>query len=88
MTTWNQLKIHQRPVLILNINGFYTPLRQQISKAVEAGFISQLNSSLMRFVDLEEGEVEGKVDWGRKGVEALEGWKWEEGAGYDLKWTK
>lgn len=37
--TWKQIGIHQKPIIFLNIHGFYTPLIEFIDKAVAAGFI-------------------------------------------------
>lgn len=40
MTTWSQLGIHSdRPVLVLSVNGFYAPLKEQILLAAREGFI-------------------------------------------------
>ncbi|RPA83567.1 hypothetical protein BJ508DRAFT_55133 [Ascobolus immersus RN42] len=38
--TWNQLGIHSRPIIVLNIDGFYDLLLGWVDKAVEGGFIS------------------------------------------------
>lgn len=40
MITWSQLGIHSKPVGVLNINGFYSPLLQFFDKAVERGFVT------------------------------------------------
>jgi hypothetical protein len=58
------------------VNGFYSPLRDQIERAVSEGFITPANTSLIKFVDLESGDDEAK-DWGRRAVEALESWVWD-----------
>ncbi|KAJ9094087.1 hypothetical protein QFC21_006188 [Naganishia friedmannii] len=76
MVTWNQLRIHRRPVVVLNVNGFYTPLRQQIELAVAEGFITSSNMSLIKFVDLQSGDEEER-DWGKRCMEALEAWVWD-----------
>lgn len=38
--TWNQIGIHQKPVVLLNYKGFYNPLLQQLRLMVREGFIS------------------------------------------------
>ncbi|XP_007206049.1 cytokinin riboside 5'-monophosphate phosphoribohydrolase LOG1 [Prunus persica] len=38
--TWAQLGIHDKPVGLLNVDGFYNSLLSFIDKAVEEGFIS------------------------------------------------
>lgn len=37
--TWKQLGIYLKPVVILNINGYYDPLLQMLEKAVEEHFM-------------------------------------------------
>lgn len=40
MVTWNQLGIHDRPVVVFNVEGYYDGLLAWIRGAVEAGFVS------------------------------------------------
>jgi hypothetical protein len=83
MTTWSQLGIHSnRPVLLLNIDSFFTPLQQQIQRSVDEGFIAAKNLAFIKFIDGPDD-----ADWGRLAVEALDGWVWDENAGYKgLDW--
>ncbi|HMV87257.1 MAG TPA: TIGR00730 family Rossman fold protein [Blastocatellia bacterium] len=37
--TWGQLGIHQKPIGLLNVAGYYDPLLAMIDRAVEEGFI-------------------------------------------------
>ncbi|VFQ96983.1 unnamed protein product [Cuscuta campestris] len=37
--TWSQLGIHEKPVGLLNVEGYYNSLLSFIDKAVEEGFI-------------------------------------------------
>lgn len=39
VTTWNQLKIHDKKIFILNTNGFYDYLIAQIHKMEQEGFL-------------------------------------------------
>lgn len=39
MITWVQLKLHSKPVLLFNVNGFYDGLIKFVDSAVDAGFI-------------------------------------------------
>lgn len=39
--TWKQLGYHTKPVAILNIAGFYTPLIEQFAKSVQCGFLKK-----------------------------------------------
>lgn len=46
--TWNQIGIIEKPVTLLNWNGFYTPLLDMIHHAAEAGFIKQENIEILQ----------------------------------------
>lgn len=37
--TWCQLSVHDKPVGVLNVNGYYDPFCQQIKNGVENGLI-------------------------------------------------
>lgn len=39
VVSWGQLGIHQKPVGLLNVNGFYEPLLAMVDQAIQAGFI-------------------------------------------------
>lgn len=45
--TWNQLGIHDRPIVVFNINGFYDGLVKWVDEAVESGFISKDNRKII-----------------------------------------
>jgi len=47
MTTWNQLGIHRVGVVLVNINGYWDGLLAWVRNAVEAGFISSENGSIL-----------------------------------------
>ncbi|KAJ3238383.1 hypothetical protein HDU78_003565 [Chytriomyces hyalinus] len=49
--TWSQLGIHAKPIIILNTNGFYEPLRNLIDRGVAEGFILKENREIAIFVD-------------------------------------
>ena len=45
--TWSQLGIHTKGVCVLNVNGFYDGLFAWIRTAVDEGFISEGNSTII-----------------------------------------
>lgn len=51
MLTWAQLGLHQKPVALFNIKGFYDPLRHLADNMVEEGFLNQLNHDMLIFED-------------------------------------
>ena len=45
--TWLQLGLHNKPVAILNVNGYYDLLLQQLDVMVEQRFLKQANRELV-----------------------------------------
>lgn len=74
VTTWNQLGIHEMPVIIYNVDGYWNGLVQWIQNAVGAGFIKQGAAGIV---------VEAKT--AEEVVAALKGYKNAEGR-FQLTW--
>ncbi|XP_024040177.1 cytokinin riboside 5'-monophosphate phosphoribohydrolase LOG5 isoform X3 [Citrus clementina] len=80
--TWAQLGIHDKPVGLINVDGYYNSLLNFIDKAVDDGFISpsqrsilvsapnakELVQKLEEYVPLHDGVV-AKVKWEAEQVE-------------------
>lgn len=93
MTTWVQLGIHRKPVILLSVDGFYDSLKVFIEgyvpllttagtdtgRAITAGFISPLNRAFLTFVEA-PSPLDPSFDWGEAAVAAVEAWE-AEGAG-------
>lgn len=47
MITWAQLGLHQKPIGILNIDGFYDDLIQLVQNMVDKGFLKQVNRDML-----------------------------------------
>jgi len=45
--TWAQLGLHQKPIAILNINGFYNDLLSCIETMVAKGFLKAVNQKML-----------------------------------------
>mgnify|MGYP005620093051 CR=1 FL=1 len=45
--TLNQLQIEQKPVGLLNINGFFDPILLQLDRMVEEGYLKQENREML-----------------------------------------
>ncbi len=45
--TWAQLGLHQKPVALLNVHGYFDGLIQFLDHAVQAGFLSSSNRALL-----------------------------------------
>ncbi len=53
--TWAQLELHDKPIIILDINGYWQALKTLIDKTVEDGFASNSVERLFQVVDSVEG---------------------------------
>ncbi|KFF12795.1 LOG family protein YvdD [Chryseobacterium soli] len=51
MITWAQLGLHQKPIGILNIDGFYNDLIKLVQNMVEKGFLKQVNQKILLISD-------------------------------------
>ena len=47
MITWAQLGLHQKPIGILNIDGFYDDLIRMVQTMVDKGFLKQINRDML-----------------------------------------
>jgi hypothetical protein len=49
--TWSQLGLQHKPLVVLNIGGYYTPLRNLLAHAVAEGFMTPADQALVHFAD-------------------------------------
>ncbi len=47
MLTWGQLGLHDKPVGILNTNGFYREILSAVDRMVDEGFLKDLNRDMI-----------------------------------------
>lgn len=73
--TWNQLGIHNRGVVALNVDGFWDGILNWVQGSVAAGFISEGNGDIMKGVNTPEEAIKAlqeykpskgrfKLEWG------------------------
>ncbi|KAF4472872.1 lysine decarboxylase [Fusarium albosuccineum] len=77
VVTWNQLGIHDRPIVLFNIGGFFDHLLAWVTNSVKEGFISEGTSNIISVANTAE-DVANKIqeyelatgrhllDWGVK----------------------
>lgn len=51
VVTWRQLGFHEKPVFLLNTNGYWTPLMQLIDHVIEEGFADPTLRDFVQPVD-------------------------------------
>jgi uncharacterized protein (TIGR00730 family) len=57
--TWRQLSLHDKPIGLLNVAGFFDPLLAWIDRTVEEGFLRADNRALIHVGD----QPERLIDW-------------------------
>lgn len=72
MVTWVQLGIHNLPIVLPNVLGFWTPLQRLVHSAMQNGFIAPNCLDLLCFVQPEEVRQSFGGDWGQAITAALE----------------
>ncbi|KAG2115526.1 hypothetical protein DEU56DRAFT_840864 [Suillus clintonianus] len=89
VVAWNQLNIHNKPVILLNVLSYYNPLRELIRNGVREGFIQPLNEKLCVFVDGPADQKDHEsFDWGKATVDAIAAWQHVQAEAYPIHWTK
>lgn len=49
--TWRQLGFHDKPIVVVDVGGYFAPLRDIIAHGVAEGFVSQRDQDLVTIVD-------------------------------------
>lgn len=76
MVTWNQLGIHQLPVVLVNVDGYWDGLLDWVRNSIREGFVGESNADILVEVKRPEDVVEAlrdykvaegrfKLDWSR-----------------------
>lgn len=50
VATWRQIGLHRKPIVVVDHEGYYAPLRAQVDRAVEAGFMHPMLRGFIGFV--------------------------------------
>ena len=61
--TWSQLKLSDKPVVIVDVNGFWRPLLALIEHTIGAGFTREENRGLYKVVDSPAGVFDVIGNW-------------------------
>ncbi|KAF8415896.1 hypothetical protein L210DRAFT_3415189 [Boletus edulis BED1] len=87
--TWNQLNIHNKPVVLINVFSYYNPLRDLIRTGIREGFIRPENERLVVFIDGPADHADHETfDWGRAAVDAIDAWEHAKVCTLPFYWNK
>lgn len=89
VVTWNQLNIHNKPVILINVFAYYNPLRDLIRNGIREGFIRPENEKLLVFVDGPADHAAHETfDWGQAALDAIDAWEHDKVSTLPFYWTK
>jgi uncharacterized protein (TIGR00730 family) len=63
VTTWNQLGIHNMPVVVYNVDGYWTELMKWVKNAVAIGFVSKGNAEIVVEAHNAESVIQCLLDY-------------------------
>src|ERR1700761_6044837 len=79
IVTWAQLKLHQKPCILININGYYDSFLAFLDHAVAQGFIKPENRRLIQVAEDAEAALGiAQSHWKAKGTKPLHDEKLDE----------
>lgn len=55
--TWAQLGLHDKPVILANVDGYYNKLIEFIDEAVNSGFVDPGNRKLLKTAETVQGSI-------------------------------
>jgi uncharacterized protein (TIGR00730 family) len=56
--TWKQLGLYLKPIVILNVNGFYNPLLEMLQQAIDENFMRREHGSIWQVATTAEEAIE------------------------------
>lgn len=67
IVTWAQLKLHQKPCILINTNGYYDGFLAFLDHAMSEGFLKPENRKLIQVADNAESALEmAQAGWDRQ----------------------
>lgn len=63
VVSWAQIGIHEKPIGVLNVLGYYEPLVDMLEKCVEAGFMKKTNLNLLLIEEELETLLERMINY-------------------------
>ena len=63
MLTWDQLRIHEKPVVLVNLEGFFDGFLAQLDRALADGLLLAENRALLAVVDRVDAVVAAALAW-------------------------
>ncbi len=61
VVTWAQLGMHEKPIFVLDVGGYYAPLATLLDHSVESGYIAPTHRETVRLLPSVEALIEALV---------------------------
>ncbi len=58
VATWSQIGLHRKPVVLLDVDGFWAPLVAQLDRMVDVGLLKPRNRSILQVAATPEAAVD------------------------------
>jgi hypothetical protein len=55
--TWRQLNLHNKPIVVVNINGYWDHLKTLFNTVIDEAFAHEEHRQIVQFVDSAEGAI-------------------------------
>ena len=73
---------------MLNILGYYEPIRALVRRGVDEGFIQPGTENFVLFVDGPKDHSDhGDFDWGKAALDVLDNWDYDHESFYRFDWS-
>ncbi|KAI3405655.1 hypothetical protein KGF56_001673 [Candida oxycetoniae] len=63
IVTWNQLNIHNKPIVVFNIDGYFDSFVTFIKNSISCGFVSSKNGEIIQIADSVDGVIEAITNY-------------------------
>ena len=72
--TWKQIGLHDKPIVVVNVDGFWDPLKNLMDTIIKKKFASATDDAIVCFVDKVEDAVSTLVDAPRVSINPSKKW--------------
>ena len=72
--TWRQLALHDKPIIVVNIEGYWSPLLVLVDRLVDQGFARESDRQMLQVVDTVEEVIDALATAPRENVDPQSKW--------------
>lgn len=72
--TWKQIGLHDKPIVIVNVDGFWDPLKELMNSIIKKKFASTTDNAIFLFVDKVEEAISKLTEAPRVAINPSKKW--------------